>query len=398
MGHLGARLPQLNARSLRDQLHPTPHLHVLPLIATSCKQRSRIGGSTRVSPVYTYDDPVCRRLTLLPIDSPGHVDGQEEGAMKAAIVHEPGGEEALYYEDVPDPKCGPEEVRIRVRATALNRADLARRAGLLPGTKWPLVIGWDVAGEVESVGSRVEDRKVGERVVALIPQGGYAELATSPSKDVVPLPDNVSFDEAAALPVAYLTAWYGLRRRARVQAGEVVLISAAASGVGVGGIQMAKNLGATVIATVGTDTKVEFCKRLGADHAINYRERDFAEEVSRITNDGGVNVVLESVGGEMLTKTFDVLAPFGRLISVGIASGQPGMVDSTRFLTKGWQMEGFLLLREPDLPNELANLVREVSQGRVKAVVDKTYPLSEAGEAHRYLEDRRNIGKVILHP
>ena len=318
--------------------------------------------------------------------------------MKAAIVHEPGSEEALSYEDVPDPKCGPGEVRILVRATALNRADLARRAGLLPGAKWPLIIRWDVAGEVESVGSKVEDRKVGERVVALIPQGGYAELATSPSKGVVPLPDNISFDEAAALPVAYLTAWYGLRRRARVQAGEVVLISAAASGVGVGGIQMAKNLGATVIATVGTDAKVEFCKGLSADHAINYREQDFAEEISRITNDGGVNVVLESVGGEMLTKTFEVLAPFGRLISVGIASGQPGMVDATRFLTKGWQMEGFLLLREPDLADELANLVREVSQGRVKAIVDRTYPLSEAGAAHRYLGDRRNIGKVILHP
>lgn len=320
--------------------------------------------------------------------------------MKAAVVFEPGTEEALRYQDVPDPECGPDEVRIRVSAAAINRGDLGRRAGLYRGgeLKYPLIIGWDIAGEIERVGAEVRDRRVGERVVALIPQGGYAELATAPGKAAVPLPDNVSFDEAAALPVAYLTSWYALRRRARLQAGEVALIQAGASGVGVGGIQMAKNLGATVITTAGSEDKVAFCKIVGADYAINYADQDFAEEVRRITNGGGVNVVVESVGGETLVKSLDALAPFGRLVSVGNSSRQTAMIDATAFLAKRCQMEGFSLLVQPDLPDELANLVQEVSKGTVKAIIDKIYPLREVAAAHRYVGERRNIGKVILHP
>jgi NADPH2:quinone reductase len=265
--------------------------------------------------------------------------------------------------------------------------------------KYPLIIGWDIAGEIESVGSKVEDRGVGERVVALIPQGGYAELAVASSKAVVPLPDNVSFDEAAALPVAYLTAWYALRRRARLRAGEVALIQAGASGVGVAGIQIARNRRATVIATAGSEDKVAFCtKILGAHHAINYRQQDFVQEVQHITHGEGANVVLESVGGETLVKSLDVLAQFGRLVSVGNSSRQRATMDATAFLGKRGQMEGFSLLVQPDLPKELANLVQEVSKGRVKAIIDKTVPLSEAAAAHRYVGDRLNIGKVILHP
>ena len=320
--------------------------------------------------------------------------------MKAAVANEPGNEEVLQYQEAPDPACGDGQVRIRVRAAAINRGDLGRRAGRSAGAQlsWPLIIGWDIAGEIESVGSGVADRKVGDRVVALIPQGGYAELATAPAGDTVPLPDNVSFDEGAALPVAYLTARYALLWRAGLQAGETVLIQAGASGVGVGAIQMAKNQGATVITTAGSGEKVEFCKGLGADHVINYRDQDFAQEVRRITNDAGVDVVLESVGGETLAKSMDVLGQFGRLVSVGNTVRETATMDVTAFLAKRCHLEGFSLLVQDDIPAELADLVQEVSDGSIKAVIDKVFSLSEAAEAHRYVAERRNMGKVILRP
>ena len=329
--------------------------------------------------------------------------------MKAAVYHESGAEEVLVYEDVPDPECGSDEVRMRVRAASVNRGDLHQRAGVRGGVQttrtpgrgvWPHVIGWDIAGEIESVGRNVDDRRVGERVVAaLIQGGGYAELATAPSKDAVPIPDNVSFDEAAALPIAYLTAWYALKRRARLQPSETALIHAGASGVGVGAIQIAKNLGATVVATAGTAAKVDFCESLGADHCINYVEHDFVEEVARITGGKGVNVVLECVGGETLARSFHTLARYGRLVSVGNASlGDPGQIDVAQLFETRPRLDSVSLLSEPDLQAELADLVLEVSAGRVKAIVDRAFPLREAAEAHRYIGLRRHMGKVVLRP
>ena len=321
--------------------------------------------------------------------------------MKAAIVHEPGGIEALRYEDVPDPPCGPGEVRIRVRASGINRGDLGRRAGTYAGElTYPLIIGWDVAGEVESVGSGVRDRKVGERVVAVIRQGGYAELATAPAVCVVPLPDNVGYDEGASLPIAYLTSRYALIHLCALREGEVALVQARASGVGVAGIQIARNLGATVITTAGSDAKVEFCLGLGAHHAINYTTQDFVREVERITDGRGVDVVLDSVGGETLARCIDVMAPYARLTSVGNSARTPAMVDAITIFTRRLRVEGFGLLAESDadLGRELAELVRQVAEGSLKAVVDRTYPLKDIGEAHRYLEERRNTGKVIAHP
>ena len=319
--------------------------------------------------------------------------------MKAAVIHEPGGPEALRYSDFPDPECGPNDVRVRVRSASVNWGDLFMRATALP-RPYPFVVGWDIAGEIESVGSNVSDRKVGERVVSLIPQGAYAELAVTPATAAVPMPDNVSFDEAGVLPVTYLVSWYGLRKRAQVEPGEVVLITGGTSGIGVAAIQIARNMGGTVITTVSSDEKAEFCKNLGASYAINYNRQDFVEEVQRITEDKGVDVVLEVVGGETLVKSVELLARFGRMVSVGNSSSQPAMIDatSTFFTKKRCRIEGFLVLVQPDLPQEMAKLLREVSRGAIVAVIDKTFPLSEAPEAHRYLEARRNFGKILLNP
>jgi NADPH2:quinone reductase len=319
--------------------------------------------------------------------------------MRAAVIYEPGGPEALRYSEIADPECGPNDVRIGVRAASVNWGDLFMRAGA-GSRSYPFIVGWDIAGEIESVGANVDDRKVGERVVSLIPQGAYAELATAPSRAAVPIPDNVTFDEAGALPVTYLVSWYSLRQRAQVEPREVVLITAGASGIGVAAIQIAKNMGGTVITTVGSDEKVEFCKRLGADYAINYNKQDFVEEVRSITDNRGVDVVLEVVGGDVLVKSVDLLARFGRMVSVGNSSNQTAMINatSTFFSGKRCRIEGFLVLVQPDIPEEMAKLVHEVSRGAIKAIIDKTFPLSEAPEAHRYVEERRNMGKVILNP
>ena len=319
--------------------------------------------------------------------------------MKAAVIHEPGGPEALRYSDFPDPECGPNDVRVRVRSASVNWGDLFMRFTALP-RPYPFVVGWDIAGEIESVGSNVSDRKVGERVVSLIPQGAYAELAVTPGTAAVPMPDNISFDEAGVLPVTYLVSWYSLRKRAQVEPGEVVLITAGTSGIGVAAIQIARNMGGTVITTVSSDEKAEFCKNLGASYAINYNRQDFVEEVQRITEDKGVDVVLEVVGGETLVKSVDLLARFGRMVSVGNSSNQPAMINatSTFFTKKRCRIEGFLVLVQPDLPQEMAKLLLEVSRGAIVAVIDKTFPLSEAPEAHRYMEARRNFGKILLNP
>ena len=328
--------------------------------------------------------------------------------MKAIVLRRPGQDDAFSYEDLPDPQCGQGEVRISVKAAAVNRGEVQRRAGTA-GSGWspssgeppePTVVGWDVAGEIDQVGEGVNKSRIGERVVALlIERGGYAQMAVVPSELAVPTPGRMTFEEAASLPVAYLTSWYGLVRHTGVHAGEIVLVQAGTSGIGVAGIQIAKDLSATVITTAGTDEKVEFCKRLGADYAINYANQDFVERVMEITDGRGVDVVLECVGGETLRRSIESLTPGGRLVSVGNASQsqQPAIGLDVLFRVKP-RFETVSLLTEPGLPEALANMVRLVEDRRIKAVIDRTFPLSDAMEAHSYIEQRRHMGKVVLIP
>ena len=327
--------------------------------------------------------------------------------MKAIVLRRPGQDDAFSYEDLPDPQCGQGEVRISVKAAAVNRGEVQRRAGTA-GTGWSptssqppeqTIVGWDVAGEIDQVGDGVDEGRIGERVVALlVERGGYAEMAVVSSEFAVPIPESMTFEEAASLPVAYLTSWYGLQHTG-LHAGEVVLVQAGTSGIGVAGIQIAKDLSATVITTAGTDEKVEFCKRLGADYAINYTSQDFVERVMEITDGRGVDVVLECVGGETLRRSIESLTPGGRLVSVGNASQsqQPAIGLDVLFRIRP-RLETVSLLTEPGLPEALANMVRLVEDGRIKAVIDRTFPLSDAMEAHRHIEQRRHMGKVVLIP
>ena len=325
--------------------------------------------------------------------------------MKAICIHEYGDESVLKYEDVSDPTMGPEDVLIRVRAASVNRGDLSRRSGGIspaPLTQ-PLIVGWDVAGDVEEIGSVVSNVQVGQRVVARLPDGGYAERASAPANVVVPLPDNVNYDEAASLPVAFLTAWVALLDTAKLKSGEAVLVQSAGSGVGMAGVQIAKHVaGARVFTTAGTDEKVARGLELGADVGINYTNQDFLEEVLRQTNGQGVQVALDIVGGEVFSRSQQALAEGGRLVSVGQSSGQSPQIDEALAERKrqqvviGWSL-GETRTRE-QAAKDLARIVELVADGTLKTIIDRVFPLEQAAEAHRYLASRGQFGKVVLRP
>src|SRR5262249_6094951 len=264
--------------------------------------------------------------------------------MHAVRIHQFGDESVLRYEPVPDPIAGPGQVRIAVKAVSINRGDLARRTGSYPGqVVFPLTLGWEIAGDIEAVGDGVSQERVGQRVLAIGTNGGYAERFVTAELAAVPIPNGLEYDGAAAVPVGFLTAWYGLITTARVQAGERVLIHAGASGVGMAAIQIAKHHGARVISTVGSAAKAEFAQRLGADATINYSERDFVEETWRITNGAGVDVVLESVGGETFEESLDVLRTGGRLVTVGNTGGKTASIDPSVLIRGNLSVYGLYL-------------------------------------------------------
>ncbi len=323
--------------------------------------------------------------------------------MKAAFVEDFGSEDNFIYGDLPDPEIGPRQVLVRVRSAAINRGDLFRREGSYAGNAPPLpfVPGWEVAGTIEEIGSDVNDRARGERVVATLPQGGYAELVAVSRAGAFPIPGNISFDEAATIPMVFLTSWYALVRVARIEAGETVIVQSGGSGVGIAGIQIAKHLGAKVFTTAGTDEKVAKARDLGADLAINYEKDDFLPAVMDATDQRGVNVVLESVGGEVLTKSIQAMAPMGRLVTVGNSSRSNVTPDMAALAVKNCSFNSFSLARQMGYGGvmaELAKIMDLCAKGEMRTVVDRVFPLSETADAHRYVAQRKNFGKVVLSP
>ena len=323
--------------------------------------------------------------------------------MKAVRIHEHGDEGVLRYEDAPDPAIGPDEVLVRVRAASINRGDLGRRSFGFMIQSLPAIIGWDIAGDVVEVGANVTSLRVGQRVVAMVNGGGYAELAAAPAVLTVPIPDGVSYEEAASLPIAWLTAWISLLETARLKAGETALVQAASSGVGMAGVQIAKHVaGATVFTTAGTDAKCARGLALGADYAVNYTTGDFVAEVMAKTGGKGVDVALDMVGGDVFKRTQQALAEGGRLVSVGRSSGQAAEVDALtaeakrQDVTTNWLV--FVIKPQAELAADLAKILDLVAAGKLKAVIDRVFPLAEAAAAHRYLGGRNQFGKVILRP
>ena len=341
--------------------------------------------------------------------------------MKAILIEKKGAPEVLVERQVSAPEPRHDEICIRVRAAGVNFADLLQRLGIYGSApKFPYIPGFEVAGDVEATGADVHDLDVGDRVVALTRFGGYAEQVCAQEANALRLPDAIGFEEAAVLPVNYLTAWICMITMGNLRENERVLVHSAAGGVGTAAVQLAATIGAECFATAGSDDKVRFLQELGADHPINYREQDFAEEIRRLVGDRGIDVVLDSVGGETMRRSYELLAPLGRLVSFGLSDAVVGPTPNLpRALLAWWRTPRFNpvemigrntgvfgfhlahLYGKHDVVTEaFAEIVRMVGEGELRPIVAHAFPLDGPGAvaAHRYLHERRNIGKVLLVP
>jgi len=342
--------------------------------------------------------------------------------MKAARIHSHGGPGVLTYEDVPDPQIKPNQVLVRVRACALNHLDLFVRAGI-PGMKFslPHILGCDIAGEVVAVGGLCERVQPGWRVLLSpglscrqCPQclsgldnqcrkytmfgyavdGGDCELLAAPEYSVIPMPDDLPFEQAAAVPLVFLTAWHMLMARAALQPGEDVLVLAASSGVGSAAIQIARMFHCRVIATAGGEAKMAKAKELGADFVIDHYAQDVSAEVKKITSRRGVDVVLEHVGVATWQKSVESLAPAGRLVTCGATTGYDAKVDLRFLFSRQLSLLGSFM----GTMGELHQVLKFVFRKQLKPVIDRVYPLSEIRAAHERLENKEQFGKVVLIP
>lgn len=324
--------------------------------------------------------------------------------MKVIKFEEFGGPEVLKWSDAekPQPKSG--EVLIEVKSSGINYADTARREGqyVVP-TALPYVPGSEVAGVIVETGSEVRNFSKGQRVVALIESGGYAQYVTVDERVLTPIPDTVGFDQAVALPLQGLSAYHILKTMGRLDPGESVLIHAAAGGVGAIAVQLAKIFGAgKIIATASTDEKLAHAKKMGATHVVNYSEDGWVEKVKEITEGKGVDVALEMVGGDVFNQTVKCLAPFGRLVIFGAASGEQATFNPGQLMRKNQSVIGFFLpqiMRNQELfQQSFKELLGYMASGQLTLTIGGSYPLEEAARAHQMLQGRKTIGKLVLKP
>ncbi|WP_151477210.1 NAD(P)H-quinone oxidoreductase [Streptomyces albicerus] len=323
--------------------------------------------------------------------------------MRAITIPEPGGPEALVWDEVPDPVPGEGEVLVEVVASAVNRADLLQRQGFYdppPGASpYP---GLECSGRIAEVGPGVSGWAVGDEVCALLSGGGYAEKVVVPAGQLLPVPEGVELDKAAALPEVTCTVWSNVFMIAHLRPGETLLVHGGASGIGTMAIQLAKAVGAKVAVTAGSKEKLEFCAELGADVLINYREQDFVEEIKAATGGAGADVILDNMGAKYLDRNVKALAVSGRLAIIGMQGGVKGELNIAVLLAKRGAVTATSLRARPaDEKAAIVAAVREhvwplIGAGHVRPVVDRELPMSDAAAAHRVLEESGNIGKVLL--
>ena len=323
--------------------------------------------------------------------------------MRAVVVTEPGEPEVLEVHDVPDPEPKPGEVLIRVAATGINRADLLQRQGNYPPPQGASpYLGMECSGTVAALGEGVLDWKVGDEVCALLSGGGYAELVAAPAGQLMPVPDGVALVDAAALPETTCTVWSMVFGAGRLQSGERLLVHGGTSGIGTMAIQLAHERGSPVFATAGTPRKVEFCRGLGAEVAINYRDEVFDDRVLAETAGQGVEVVLDNMGALYLSRNIRVLALGGRLVVLGLQGGRKGEIDLGALLAKRATVLAAGLRGRPR--QQKAQIVTEtvravwplISSGAVRPIIDRILTIDDAAEAHRLVESSEHIGKVLL--
>ena len=323
--------------------------------------------------------------------------------MRAVIAPDPGGPEALRVVDRPAPDPGPGDLLVRVAAAGVNRADVMQRRGLYPPPPGASdVLGLEVAGTVEAVGSSAGRWTVGDRVCAVLAGGGYAELALVPAATALPWPEGLDAVGAGAVPEVFATVYDNVVRRARLAPGQSVLFHGGTSGIGTAGIQLAKRMGCHVLVTAGSDAKLAACRELGADEAINYRSEDIVERVRQATGDRGVDVILDIIGADYLETNLRCLATEGRLAIIGLMGGAKTEIDLRRVLTGRLTVLASTLRPRPvEDKAALARLLEaEVwpgfADGSLRPVIDRTFPLEEAAAAHARMEASDHIGKLVL--
>jgi NADPH:quinone reductase-like Zn-dependent oxidoreductase len=340
--------------------------------------------------------------------------------MKAVRIHQFGGPDVLQYEDVPDPQPRKDEVLVRVKACSLNHLDLWVRKGL-PGVKLPHILGSDMAGEIVDIGEYVSGFTTGQRVLVApmhfcgycvnclagkqnqcreftvlgnAVDGGDCELIAVPAANIIPFPDSLNFNEAASVPLVFVTAWHMLVGLAGVRPGQTVLVLGGSSGVGIAAIQIAKLFHCRVITTAGNEEKLEKAHALGADHGINHYKQKISEEVRKITNKEGVDIVVEHVGAATWQESIRSLKTAGTLVTCGATSGPEVKIDLRHLFARQLRLLGSYM----GTMAELNEVLGHVFAGRLKPVLDRAFPLSEIRAAHEYVEKSQMFGKVVVNP
>jgi len=321
--------------------------------------------------------------------------------MKSIYVREFGYTGVMEAREAPTPEPGEKEARVAIRAAGVNYADIMQREGLYPnGPQPPYAAGFEFAGMIDAIGSSVEGWRPGDRVMGLCQTGGYSEYVVTRASTLLKIPEALDFNQGAAVPCQYFTAYHALLTLGNLQAGQTVLIQAAAGGLGTVLVQIAKLAGATVIGTCSADEKCELIRELGCDHPINYKEKDFRKEVMAITDDKGCELVVESVGGRVFDLSLRCTRQLGRLIVLGVASKDSRPIYGAYLLPNNLTVSGFhlnaYLAKKEAMANAIRDLYAWVEQGKIRFIVNHTYPLEEAAQAHRDISDRKTSGKVVL--
>lgn len=320
--------------------------------------------------------------------------------MKAAVYYETGAPDVFRYEDVADPAIHPQGVIIRVEAVSIEGGDtLNRGGGQMAGS--PHIVGYQAAGEIVEVGAEVTHLKVGQKVVTVNAFGSHAELRAVPARNAWPIPDGFDIQKASAIPVPFGTAHECLFGAGRLKAGETVLVQAGAGAVGLAAIQLAKQAGATVIASASSDERLERLKAFGMDHGINYGRDDLVEQVMKLTGGKGVDLVVDPVGGATLQGSLGALGYRGRISLVGNAGREPMKVDVSSLMGGNRSLTGVFLGAEimtDRVHDMIQEMIDRAAKGELDVVIDKTFPLSDAAGAHAYIESRKAVGRVLLIP
>ncbi len=323
--------------------------------------------------------------------------------MTAIGIKTPGGPEALAPEERPVPQPGPTEVLVRVKAAGVNRPDVMQRKGHYPPPPGaPDIPGLEIAGDVVAIGTNVTRWKIGDRICGLVAGGGYAEYCVADESNALSIPKGFSYVEAAALPETFMTVWHNVFERGALKAGESVLIHGGSSGIGTTAIMLAKQFGATVFITAGSAEKCEACRKIGADVAIDYNKEDFVTVVKEATGKKGVDLILDMIGGDYVDRNFEAAAVEGRVVQIATQKGTKVTTDLRRLMLKRLTHTGSTLRARPVADKAAIARALEakvwplLEAGKVKPVIDSTYPLSRASDAHARMETSLHIGKIML--